>query len=129
MRTNKRLLFILEKSDTGFSAYCEKYPIYTTGNSIPELIQNAWEATTLYFEEEENYVRREDLKFEIDWKQFFKYYRVLNAKYLAEKIQMNPSLLSQYIQGKKKPSEQQTQRIFRGIQEIGKELSELRFGK
>ena len=40
---------------------------------------------------------------------------------------MNPALLSQYVQGKKKPSIRQTNKILEGIQQIGKELSELRF--
>ncbi|HFB62212.1 MAG TPA: XRE family transcriptional regulator, partial [Bacteroidetes bacterium] len=32
---------------------------------------------------------------------------------------------SQYIQGRKKPSENQTEKILTGIQQIGRELSEL----
>jgi hypothetical protein len=38
---------------------------------------------------------------------------------------MNPTLLSQYVQGQKKPSEAQTQKILGGIQQIGKELAEI----
>jgi len=38
---------------------------------------------------------------------------------------MNPTLLSQYIQGHKKPSEAQTKKILSGIQQIGRELSEI----
>jgi hypothetical protein len=40
---------------------------------------------------------------------------------------MNQSLLAQYINGIKKPSPGQTQRIFKGVQQIGKELAEIRF--
>ena len=69
----------------------------------------------------------DDMKFEIDFKQFFQYYRVINAKFLAEKIGMNPTLLSQYVQGRKKPSENQTAKILDGIHQIGKELSEIQF--
>ena len=64
-----------------------------------------------------------EVKFEIDFEQFFKYYKVLNAKFLAEKIGMNPTLLSQYVQGHKKPSDKQTQKILAGIHQIGQELS------
>jgi DNA-binding transcriptional regulator YdaS (Cro superfamily) len=67
----------------------------------------------------------EQIKFEIDFKQFFQYYRVLNAKFLAERIGMHPTLLSQYIQGKKKPSKKQTNKILSGIQKVGKELAEI----
>ncbi len=121
----KKIKMIVEKTDTGFSAYSEDYPIFTTGKTIPELINNAYEAAQLFFEEENLKISHENIKFEIDFKQFFQYYKVLNSKFLAEKIGMNPTLLSQYIQGRKKPSENQTEKILAGIQQIGRELSEM----
>ena len=120
----KRIKIIVEKTKTGFSAYSEEYPIFTTGRTIPELINNALEATQLHYEEEYE-ITHENLKFEIDFAQFFQYYKVLNAKFLAEKIGMNPTLLSQYVQGHKKPSENQTEKILSGIHQIGQELSEM----
>lgn len=116
---------IVEKTDTGFSAFSEDYPIYTTGRTIPELIDNALEAVNLFFEEESTRITQEKLKFEIDFKQFFQYYKVINAKFLANKIGMNPTLLSQYVQGRKKPSNAQTEKILLGIHQIGQELSEI----
>jgi DNA-binding transcriptional regulator YdaS (Cro superfamily) len=50
---------------------------------------------------------------------------VLNANFLAQRIGMNPTLLSQYVRGKKHPSAKQTDKIIKGIQTIGKELSEI----
>lgn len=120
----KKIKIIVEKTKTGFSAYSEEYPIYTTGRTIPELINNALEATQLNFENEFE-ITHENLKFEIDFAQFFQYYKVLNSKFLAEKIGMNPTLLSQYVQGHKKPSENQTEKILSGIHQIGQELSEM----
>jgi len=120
----KKIKIIVEKTNTGFSAYSEEYPIFTTGRTIPELMNNALEATQLNFEEEFE-ITHENLKFEIDFAQFFQYYKVLNAKFLAEKIGMNPTLLSQYVQGRKKPSENQTEKILSGINQIGQELSEM----
>lgn len=120
----KKIKIIVEKTKTGFSAYSEKYSIFTTGRTIPELIDNALEATQLNFEGE-YIITHENLKFEIDFAQFFQYYKVLNAKFLAEKIGMNPTLLSQYVQGRKKPSENQTEKILSGIHQIGQELSEM----
>jgi len=88
-----------------------------------ELIDNCIEAFTLYFEDEKfDQVR---LSFEIDFKQFFQYYKAINSKALAEKIGMNPTLLSQYVRGHKKPSEQQSRRIWYGINRIGQELAEM----
>ena len=125
MKTTKKIKLTVEKTNTGFSAFCNDYQIYTTGRTIPELIDNALEATNLYFEDEKIKITHEDLKFEIDFKQFFQYYKVLNSKFLAEKIGMNPTLLSQYVQGHKKPSEKQTEKILFGIHQIGQELSEI----
>lgn len=121
----KRILMILEKTSTGFSAYSSDYPIFTTAGTITELLNNAYEAANLFFSEENIQIEREYIKFEIDFKQFFKHYRVLNSKFLAKRIGMNPTLLSQYIQGHKKPSDNQTKKILKGINQIGKELSEI----
>ncbi len=107
-----------KKTDTGFSAFSEDYPIFTTGKTISELMDNALEATNLYFEDE-------NIKFEIDFQQFFQYNKVINAKFLADKIGMNPTLLSQYVQGHKKPSDKQTEKILTGIHQIGQELAEI----
>lgn len=87
------------------------------------MLDNAFEAVSLYFENEEVKAERENIKFEIDFKQFFKYYRVINSKFLAERIGMNPALLSQYVQGRKKPSDSQRDKILMGIHQIGQELS------
>ena len=121
----KKIVLMLEKTDTGFSAYAVDYPIYTTGKSISELLDNAFEAANLYFEEENIKIAHDNIKFEVDFEQFFKYYRVLNSKFLAERIGMNPTLLSQYVQGRKKPSENQRDKILFGIHQIGQELSQI----
>jgi predicted RNase H-like HicB family nuclease len=126
MRTAiKKIKMILEKTDTGFSAFSEEYPIYTTGRTIPELMNNALEAANFCFEDDNVIIAQENLKFDVDFKQFFQYYRVINARFLAVKIGMSPSLLSQYVQGRKKPSEAQTEKILLGIHQIGQELSEI----
>ncbi|MCK4661754.1 MAG: helix-turn-helix transcriptional regulator [Bacteroidales bacterium] len=116
---------IVEKTVTGFSSYSDEYPIYTTARTIPELINNAFEAASLYFEDEKIEIFHSNLQFEVDFKQFFQYYKVLNSKFLADKIGMNPTLLSQYVQGHKKPSDSQTEKILLGIHQIGQELSEI----
>ena len=122
---SKKIKMIVEKTNTGFSAFSEDYPIFTTGRTIPELMENALEAANLCFEDEKVNITQENLRFEIDFKQFFLHYRVLNSKFLADKIGMNPTLLSQYVQGRKKPSEAQTEKILLGIHQIGQELSEI----
>lgn len=121
----KKYRMIIEKTDTGFSAYSMDFPVFTTGDSMNEVFENSVEALNFYFEEKNLVVKPDQIKLEIDFQQFFQYYNVINAKVLAEKIGMNPTLLSQYVSGKKRPSESQSQRILTGINRIGKELSEL----
>ena len=123
MAKTKKIKMTVEITDTGFSAFSKNEPIFTTGQNIAELMNNALEAAELYFENENINLTHSDIKLEIDLQQFFKYYKVLNAKFLAEKIGMNPTLLSQYVQGHKKPSQKQTDKILAGIQQIGQELS------
>jgi len=116
---------IVEKTRTGFSAFAEDYDVYTTGKTFSELNDNILEALNFYFEDDRKKISPRQIVLEIDLKQFFQYYRVINAKFLAERIGMNPTLLSQYVQGRKKPSAQQTEKIIEGLNEIGKELSEI----
>ncbi len=121
----KQIVCVVERTKTGFSGYAEDYPIFSTGESIPDLLKNLVEAAELYFEEEGIVVSHQDIKLEIDFKQFFEHYRVLNSKVLAETIGMNPTLLSQYVKGHKKPSEKQTEKILSGIHQIGRELADI----
>jgi len=53
--------------------------------------------------------------------------KVIIAKAFSQRIGMNQSLLAQYIKGIKNPSPAQTKRILEGVQQIGRELSEVRF--
>jgi predicted RNase H-like HicB family nuclease len=123
MAVKKKIEVIIEKTDTGFSAYARDYPVYTTGESMNDLIDNTCEAFSLYFENKK--FNPAWLSFEIDFKQFFQFYKVINSKALAKKIGMNPTLLSQYVRGHKKPSETQSRRILYGINRIGRELADI----
>jgi DNA-binding transcriptional regulator YdaS (Cro superfamily) len=124
MAIKKKILVIIEKTNDGFSAFAEDYPVFTAGSSMNELIINIKEAFILYFDDENFNDAR--LSYEIDFNQFFKYYKVLNSKALADRIGMNPTLLSQYVSGHKKPSASQSRRILYGINTIGQELAEMR---
>jgi len=123
MSAKNKITVIIEKTKDGFSAYAEDYPVFTTGQAMNELFDNIKEAFILYFDDEN--FNDSLISYEIDFSQFFKYYKVLNSKALAEKIGMNPTLLSQYVRGHKKPSEEQSRRILYGINKIGQELAEM----
>ncbi len=122
-----KIEIIVEKTKTDYSAYAEKYPVYTVGTTLDELKANMLEALNLYFKEQGKTITETDLKITLDLPQFFEFYNVINAKALSERIGMNQSLLAQYIKGIKKPSPHQTQRILEGVQQIGRELAEIRF--
>lgn len=122
-----KIEMIVEKTKTGFSAYAEKYAVYTVGKTLEELKANILEALNLYFESEGKVVTEKDLKITMDLPQFFKFYKVINAKALSERLGMNQSLLAQYIHGVKKPSAAQTQRILKGVQQVGSELAAIHF--
>lgn len=124
----KKLKVIIEKTSTGYSAYSDKYPIYTTGGDVKELTTNMVEAANFYFEEvKENVViSKKDLDINFSIPSLFELYPI-NIRHFAERIGMNYTLLSQYVQGRKKPSEKQAEKIIEGLQEVGKELNNVKF--
>ncbi len=120
-----RITVLVEKTETGFSAYCKDLNVFTEASEVNELYANLIEALELYFEDEEVTISKEDLDLSIDFRTFFQDYKILNARFLAERIGMNQSLLAQYTSGIKKPSEKQLKRILNGIHSVGKELSDI----
>jgi len=124
----KKIGVTIEKTNTGYSAGADNYPVYTAGNSFEEIKSNMVEALNLHFEHNGgSLIDKDQIKLTLDLASFFEFYKVINAKALSERIGMNQSLLAQYINGIKKPSAEQTRRILKGIQQVGRELSEIRF--
>lgn len=118
---------IIEKTKTGYSAYANKYPVYTVGGTLEELKINTLQALNLYFEKQGKIIDDKDLKITLDLPQFFEYYKVINVEALSTRIGINQNMLAQYINGSKKPTLTQTQRILRGVQQVGNELASIRF--
>ena len=124
-----KILITVVKEDTGYSASTTVANnfIATEGNNFDELKRNILEAVNLAFEEKGLVYDFDEMKVSYDLESFFDFYKVINAKALSKRIGMNQSLLAQYIKGNKKPSIIQTKRILKGVQQIGKELSEITF--
>src|SRR5436190_10208821 len=119
----KKLKVIVEKTSTGYSAHADKYPVYTTGKDVQEMIDNLIDAANYYFEDlGEKPIAKQNLDIAYSIPSFFELYPI-NVRHFAERIGMNYTLLSQYVQGRKKPSEKQTEKIVQGLQEVGRELS------
>jgi transcriptional regulator with XRE-family HTH domain len=124
----KNYKFVVERTSTGFSAFTEdeNIPVFTTGKDFKELKTNMLEALNLSLEHAgKKAVNAENIITKIDLPSFFEFYSVINAKALSKRINMNETLLSQYVTGKKEPSEKQINKILTGIKELGKELMQL----
>jgi len=124
-----KINMIVTKEERGYSA-SETIGgdfIGTQGENFEELKTNVLESVNLAFEDKDFVYTIDEIRFTLDMRSFFEFYKVINAKALSERIGMNQSLLAQYITGKKKPSQTQTERILKGVQQIGRELAEIRF--
>jgi predicted RNase H-like HicB family nuclease len=125
------LHIIVEKTDSGFSAYIDQVPgCITVGESLSEIKKNMKEALELHLEgmiEEKEAIPKVlsgkyRMEIQLDVKQLFTYFKELNASAIAKRISMNDSLLRQYIIGKKSPSEKQSMRILSGVRDFGRDL-------
>jgi len=115
---------IVEKNQDGYWGQVEELPgVFSSGNSIPNLIINSKEAIELYFENSEEKVKRIQFELVMDIQEFFKINDFINITSLAKRIGMNSSLLRQYSKGIKFPSLVQVAKIEKEIKQIGKELS------
>jgi len=124
----KKIVFIVEKTDTGFSAYAEddNIPAATTADTMAELRINTVDAYNSVAELKGlPEVTIDEINIQLDLPQFFDYYKVINASALSARIGMDKTLLSQYVNGHKKAGPKQIQKIMNGIKQLGSELSSL----
>ncbi|HZI68271.1 MAG TPA: hypothetical protein VFD44_01115 [Hanamia sp.] len=129
MKNKPRLKLTIIKEDQGYSAVgkWKNRSLITCGDNWKELEKMIIEMVNLVFEDLGFTYTIDEIELKYDLESFFDFYKVINAKALSERIGMNQSLLAQYIKGIKKPSAVQTKRILSGIQQIGRELSEIEF--
>jgi predicted RNase H-like HicB family nuclease len=128
----KSVKIIVEKASEGFTAYVPDLPgCITFGNSLDEVKENIREAIDLQIEDmiEDGkkipFNLREEFTIELnlDVAQVFNLYQSINSSGFAKRIGMSQSLLSQYVNGIKKPSEKQSRKILKGVVDFGNELS------
>jgi predicted RNase H-like HicB family nuclease len=123
----RKIECIVERTNTGFSAYAAKYPVYTVGSNLEEIKANLLEALNLYFSDKDRLVEEKDIKISLDMPQFFEFYKEINVSAFSKRAGINQSLLSQYIKGIKKPSSSQIQRILKEVNKLGRELQDVGF--
>lgn len=98
---------------------------YASGCTIDATIEDLVKGIAFALDDSEHLITRENLSITLDLPSLFEFYKVINVKALSIRLGMNQSLLSQYINGKKKPSRRQTMRIVEGIHQLGRELAEV----
>lgn len=115
------------KEEVGYSAFGQwkDRMMSTCGDTWEELQRMILEMVNFTFEDLGYTYTLDEIQLEYDLETFFDFYSIINAKALSQRIGMNQSLLAQYINGTKKPSGKQLQRIVKGIQQVGRELSEV----
>ena len=120
----KNYKLVIEKNNDGFWGQLDKLKsVFSSGDSITELIENTKVAISLYFEEMGKPIPEFELEVVMDIQEFFKLNDYINITTLANRIGMNSSLLRQYSKGIKFPSVKQVAKIEKEIRKIGKELS------
>jgi len=125
---------IVEKASEGFSAYVPDLPgCVTFGDNLDEVKESIRESIDFHIEgmKEDgedipfNLQEEYNIELKLDVAQIFDLYKSINSSGLAKRIGMNKSLLSQYVNGIKKPSEKQSRKILQGVVDFGKELSQI----
>ena len=120
----EKAIFIVEKTNTGYSAFCDQYNAATTASTYPELRDNMLESLNLVWNAEGlKKVESKDIQVQLDLQQFFEFYNEINVLGLCKRIGINNALMSQYLNGKKTPSQKQVKRILEGIKSFGSELA------
>ena len=129
MSKEPKITMKITKESIGYSAYTlyGDISINTCADTFEELKTMILDAVNLSFEDKWYIYTIDKIGFTYDMASFFEFYKVINAKALSGRIGMNQSLLAQYIKGIKKPSPTQTKRILNGVQQVGRELAEIRF--
>ena len=67
----------------------------------------------------------DDIQIQLDIHQLFGFYKEINASALGSRIGMDKTLISQYVNGHKKPGTKQVNKILEGIKQLGNELASL----
>lgn len=108
--------------------------VVADGNTLEQLKQNMQEAFAFHLEECEKdndfefvnrYKNGVEFVYEIELNGICKQLPELNLAELARRINISPVMMRKYATGKTNPSEKRLYEIQQGIQQIGKELTQV----
>lgn len=125
-------LVIIEPAKNGCAIYLQENPsISSWGSTIEEAKNNLNYAIQEYIEasKEDGYevfpselLSVNTLEYKFDLGTVFEYFSIINVTELAQKLDMNSSLLRKYKKGLAFASENQRKKIEKGLHQIGSEL-------
>lgn len=134
-RLNSRNTVILEKTESGYSAYLPELPgCISTGTTIADIRNNIKDAVEFHIEGmrienltiPEEFAQEFDLAYKMDIASLFEWFSgILTKSGVSRLTGMNQSLISQYVSGIKTPSSKQTKKIERALHNLGQELLEI----
>lgn len=133
----KTILVIVEKTDTGYSAYLDGIDgIIAVADTFSELRGNMQEAIELFLETAKEFDENIpdlltgdfDLNFKFDVQTFFEWLsKSMTQKGLSEIAEMNETLISQYSTGVKKPGPKQLKRMETALHRFADDLHAISF--
>ena len=126
---------ILEKTEFGYSAYLPDLPgCVSTGQDIAEIKENMVEIVDFHIDGlhteglpvPDSFQRGYSLNYKMDLPSLFEWFSgVLTKSAVSRLTGMNPSLISQYVNGNKIPGPKQTRKIEHALHKLGRELLEI----
>ena len=136
MNTKKLITVVIEKTNTGFSAYAKDFSgIATVGETFSDLKENINEVFQLqieYLQEKDPSIKSLDyeINYVVDLEQFFEYFSVINKTVFAERYaKVNPSLFRQYTKGLTPLSSEKLKQISSGLHKLADEINDLTFAE
>lgn len=125
MTTTRKFPIIIAKTSDGFNAYSEE-GAFTVASTMKRLEENILEMMNLHLADENITVTAADLDLRYDLPSFFAHYPAINAKGIADIAGLNNTLLSQYVNGAKKPGKKQMLKILDGIHKLASDLANVK---
>jgi predicted RNase H-like HicB family nuclease len=133
----EKLVVIVEKTGTGYSAYVPDIPgIVTAAETFDELSENVKELLKLFVETAAEYDDPLPDILKVEYKVEYKFdiqafltwmSKVMSQRGLSEIANMNESLISQYASGIKKPGPKQLHRLQTAIHRFAEDLHSISF--
>mgnify|MGYP000085432933 CR=1 FL=1 len=132
MDNRQQLHVVIEKTNTGYSAYVKEFDgLITVGDSFGEVKLNINEVIQEHIEyleeigETTNALTNAKLNYVVDLEQFFDYFKIINKSAFAEYAGINQSLFRQYTKGLAPISGKKMAQISKGLNKLAFDLEGL----